>query len=137
MSTFPLSATARVRDRISHEGARRRSLVVLERIGLTDTLVRFTLGGDLAGFTSLGPEDHVKAFFPAEGGFVGRDYTPSEYRPIGGSSGPELDLDVVVHGDAGPATAWASRAGRGDVLEIGGARGPPPPPPPLANRPAC
>ncbi|MGN6744216.1 MAG: siderophore-interacting protein [Amnibacterium sp.] len=123
MSTFPLSGTARLRDAIRHEGARRRHLRVLERTGLTDSLVRFTFGGDLEGFASLGPEDHVKAFFPGPDGFVGRDYTPAEYRPIGASSGPELDIDVVVNGDAGPATAWASRAGRGDELDVAGPRG--------------
>jgi NADPH-dependent ferric siderophore reductase len=123
VSTFPLSSSPRIRDVIRHEGARRRHLVVLERTGLTDTLVRFTFGGDLEGFTSLGPEDHVKAFFAGRDGVVGRDYTPAEYRPIGASSGPELDIDVVVHGEAGPATAWASRAGRGDELEIAGPRG--------------
>lgn len=123
MSTFPLSGTARIRESIRHEGARRRHLHVLERVGLTDSLVRFTFAGDLEGFASLGPEDHVKAFFPGPDGFVGRDYTPAEFRPIGASSGPELDIDVVVHGVAGPATAWASRAGRGDGLDIGGPRG--------------
>jgi len=122
VSTFPVSE-GRIRDAVRHEGARRRALTVLERTGITDTVVRFTFGGDLEGFVSLGPEDHVKAFFPGPDGFVGRDYTPSEFRPVGASSGPELDIDVVVHGDAGPATAWASRAGRGDVLEVGGPRG--------------
>ena len=29
--------------------------------------MRVTLGGDLAGFTSLGFDDHVKLFFPQDG----------------------------------------------------------------------
>jgi NADPH-dependent ferric siderophore reductase len=34
-----------------------------------------------------------------------------------------LDLDFVVHPDAGPATSWASRAQDGTPLELGGPRG--------------
>ena len=103
---------------------RRRELTVLRRRALTDSLVRITLGGaDLAGFASLGPEDHVKAFFPSPDGPVGRDYTPSEFRPLGASSGPELDLDFVVHGDTGPASTWAAAAAEGSTLTIGGPKG--------------
>ena len=123
VSTFPFSSTGpRTREVVRHE-LRRRSLTVLERTPLPGPLVRVTLGGDLAGFASLGPEDHIKAFFPGADGPVGRDYTPSEFRPIGPSSGPELDIDLVVHGTAGPATAWASTAAAGDSLDIGGPRG--------------
>lgn len=124
MSTFPISAgEPRTRETVRHE-LRRRSLTVLSRTAVTESLTRFTLGGDdLAGFASFGPEDHVKVFFDSAGGPVGRDYTPSEFRPLGRSSGPELDLDVVVHGTSGPASAWASTAAPGAVLQLGGPRG--------------
>lgn len=125
MHTFPLSTSApRARDAVRHE-VRRRRLRVLERGDAGGGLVRLTLGGDdLAGFTSLGPEDHVKLFVPGPDGLVGRDYTPSEFRPIGASSGPELDLDVVVHaGAGGPASDWAAGARPGDEVEVGGPRG--------------
>ena len=126
MHTFPLSASApRTRDAVRHE-LRRRSLTVLRRQEVPGGLVRLTLGGDdLAGFTSLGPEDHVKLFVPGrDGAPVGRDFTPSEFRPLGSSSGPELDLDVVVHvGQAGPAGDWAAGAAAGDRVEIGGPKG--------------
>jgi NADPH-dependent ferric siderophore reductase len=123
MRTFPLSSAPRVRDAVRHE-LRRRHVSVVARQELPASLVRITLGGDeLEGFASLGPEDHVKLFFEGPDGVVGRDYTPSEFRPVGASSGPELDIDFVVHGTDGPATAWASAAEAGAELEIGGPRG--------------
>jgi NADPH-dependent ferric siderophore reductase len=121
--TFPLSSTPRLRDAVRHE-LRRRRVAVLARQELPASMVRITLGGeDLHGFASLGPEDHVKLFFDGPGGVVGRDYTPSEFRPLGASSGPELDIDFVVHGTEGPATAWAATAVEGDELDFGGPRG--------------
>lgn len=122
MTDFPLSA-GRDREMVRHE-TKRRTLTVIRRAQLTDTLVRFTFTSDdhFDGFVSLGPEDHVKVFFPAEDVPAARDYTPGDFRP-GGADGAELDLDFVVHGDAGPATAWASNAEVGTELEIGGPRG--------------
>ncbi|GAA2754572.1 siderophore-interacting protein [Amnibacterium kyonggiense] len=123
MRTFPLSTSPRVRDVVRHE-LRRRTATVVGRRELPASMVRITLGGDdLADFTSLGPEDHVKLFFEGPDGVVGRDYTPSEFRTLGASSGPELDVDFVVHGTDGPATAWASAATEGDELAFGGPRG--------------
>jgi NADPH-dependent ferric siderophore reductase len=121
MPDFPLSS-GREREGQRHE-TKRRLLRVIRRIELTDTLVRFTFTGDeLDGFASVGPDDHVKIFFATDGEPAMRDYTPSEYRAAA-KNGPELDLDFVVHGDSGPATAWASRADIGTELTIGGPRG--------------
>ena len=101
-------------------------------------IVRVTLSGpELAGFASAGPTDHLKVFFPdpdtgiltvpevgpdgmrrgAEGVVISRDYTPRAVRPH------ELDLDIVVHGVDGPASAWAELADVGDELGIAGPRG--------------
>lgn len=122
MSTFPLGS-GRGRDAVRHDLLRRTG-TVLARRELPGGLIRITLGGDgLAGFTSVGPADHVKLFLPTEQGPTGRDYTPSEFRPLGPSSGPELDLDFVVHGTDGPASAWATSAAPGDELSFGGPRG--------------
>lgn len=50
--------------RVMHE-IKRRKLEVLRVVDLTPRMRRITLGGpELAGFTSLGTDDHVKLLFP-------------------------------------------------------------------------
>lgn len=45
-----------------------------------------------------------------------RWYTVRALRPQAG----EIDVDIVVHGDRGPGSAWALRAGPGDVVGFRG-----------------
>jgi NADPH-dependent ferric siderophore reductase len=88
-------------------------------------------GEDLAGFTSLAFDDHVKVFFPrvddasqaSSGGeaaspFEARDFTPRRYDAEAG----ELWIDFYLHED-GPASRWARQAEVGQALEVGGPRG--------------
>lgn len=123
--------------RVTHEIKRRR-LQVLRVVDLTPRMRRITLGGpDLAGFISLGTDDHVKLLFPQNAAeqaaletlVLGagkdngpmpamRDYTPRRYD----LDALELDIDFVLHGD-GPASTWAARAEPGQYLHIGGPRG--------------
>lgn len=123
--------------RVSHEIKRRR-LRVLRVVDLTPRMRRVTVGGpELAGFVSLGTDDHVKLFFPrnaeehaaletfdpSAGKTQGalppmRDYTPRRFDPVA----LELDLDFVLHGD-GPASTWAAQAQPGQYLDIAGPRG--------------
>lgn len=122
--------------RIRHE-TRIRQLQVAAVTDITPLMRRVTLAGpDLAGFTSLGYDDHIKMFFPPVGGklvlptlgpdglvFDGprppmRDYTPRRYDP----AAQTLDLDFVLHGD-GPASSWAAGVKVGDVAVIAGPRG--------------
>ncbi|MGE4432188.1 MAG: siderophore-interacting protein [Sphingobium sp.] len=99
---------------------KRRSLTVKDKGNVTPGMIRITLeGGDLADFTSLSPDDHVKLFIPSGAGEPDRrDYTPRSFDREAGT----LTLDFAVH-DAGPATRWAIDAAVGDVLDIAGPRG--------------
>lgn len=117
---------------------KRRKLKVLSVVDLTPRMRRITVGGpQLAGFISLGSDDHVKLFFPQtdaerdalEGLEISagikdkplppmRDYTPRRFD----LSTQELDIDFVLHGD-GPAATWAAQAEPGQYLHIGGPRG--------------
>ncbi|MBK5519651.1 siderophore-interacting protein [Pseudomonas sp. TH10] len=123
--------------RVMHEIKRRR-LEVLRVVDLTPRMRRITVGGpELAGFVSLGADDHVKLLFAQNAAeqsametlVLGagkdngpmpamRDYTPRRYD----LNALELDIDFVLHGD-GPASTWAEQAKPGQFLHIGGPRG--------------
>jgi NADPH-dependent ferric siderophore reductase len=106
--------------RVRHE-TRRRVLTVKAVGKLSPTMLRVILHGEeLAGFTSLGFDDHVKLFFPVPGTDqpAGRNYTPRRYDADAG----ELTIDFALH-EAGPATRWAEQAQPGQSLTIGGPRG--------------
>jgi NADPH-dependent ferric siderophore reductase len=98
-----------------------RELNVVRTRPLTSTITRVTLGGEsLTGFTSLGPEDHVKLLFRASPGErIVRDYTPAAFS----EDALELDIDFVVHGEEGPASRFARAAKEGDPLVVAGPRG--------------
>lgn len=126
-------------ERVRHE-LRLRLLEVVAVTDLTPRLRRVVLHGDLDGFTSASPDDHVKLIFPRPGeeavvlpelGARGiarpdgdaaaapmRDYTPRAFDPAAGT----LTIDMVVHGD-GPASTWAAGARPGAKLGQAGPRG--------------
>jgi NADPH-dependent ferric siderophore reductase len=113
---------------------------------VTPRMQRVTFGGpDLARFTPVGPDQHVKLFFPRrpggridipampDDGDVGRWYgaylqMPDGDRPWMRSytirahdpGRAEIDVDFVLHGDggghAGPAAEWAAGAAPGERL---------------------
>ncbi len=126
--------------------ARRATVLRVERVA--PPIIRVTVSGpEFEDFTSGGPADHVRVFFPdaatgelvaptpvgpGEDGIVrpdrasiARDFTPLPRAVDGGSSKGtvELDLDFFVHPDPGPASSWAESARAGDQLVIVGPRG--------------
>lgn len=98
-------------------------------------------GGDLAnGFAPVGPDTFLYLLLPPPGrteltidaGFsweAARDMAPEE-QPVGAyytlrawrPEVHELDILMVLHGDTGPASAWASRASVGDPVALWGPR---------------
>jgi NADPH-dependent ferric siderophore reductase len=73
---------------------------------------------DLHDFVSAAADDHIKLFFPVGDETVMRDFTPRAFDTAKGA----LWIDFALH-EAGPATEWATSAGIGDTLQIGGPRG--------------
>lgn len=123
-------------ERVRHELRRRQVTVArIEDLNPRMRRIHFT-SDDLAGFPSVGFDDHIKMFIPGtggpaaapggggSGGFGGgerpqmRDFTPRRFDVAAGT----IVLDYALH-DAGPASDWAKAATVGATLEIGGPRG--------------
>lgn len=113
---------------------------------LTPHMRRVTFSG--ASLDDLAPDQYVKVFFPQPGQsepalpapLAGdevlswyRTYLamPDDVRPPMRTytvrsvrqSAQEIDVDFVLHGDDGPASAWASRAAEGDRVALLGPHG--------------
>jgi NADPH-dependent ferric siderophore reductase len=114
---------------------------VLAAERVTPAFRRLTLGGEgLERFVTIGPDDFVYVLLPPPGRTeltigidfswtdfyvmddvdrpVGAYYTVREHRPDAG----ELDIDVFLHDDPGPASAWGASAAPGDPVALWGPR---------------
>lgn len=114
------------------------TVVRAERV--SPTFRRLTFGGGLERFASIAPDEFVYVLVPPPGrtelsvgtdftwlGYYGIDeaerpvgayYTVREHRPESG----ELDVDVFLHDEPGPASTWAATAGPGDPAALWGPR---------------
>ncbi|MCC2033221.1 siderophore-interacting protein [Microbacterium allomyrinae] len=122
--------------------ARRARAIAVEQVAPVLLRVRLT-GPDFGDFTSGGPGDHVRVYFPdpvsgelvaptaagpGEDGIVrpdapthARDFTPLRVVRRGGDIA--IDLDFFLHDSPGPAALWAASARMGDELVVVGPRG--------------
>lgn len=121
---------------------RARLLRVLRIAQRTAQMRRITVGGpELDGFPAGSEGAHIKLLLPAAAGQApalptfgehGPMWPPGAVRPavrtytvarIDPAAG-ELDIDIVLHGDDGPASRWAAAARPGDALGVAGPGGP-------------
>lgn len=97
-------------------------------------------GGDLDTFTPFGPDTFLYVLLPPPGRTqltIDQSFTweahgrmPEAERPVGAyytlrrwrPETSELDAHFVLHGDEGPASAWALRAEVGDLVALWGPR---------------
>ncbi len=89
---------------------------------LTPHMRRITLEGEeLASLSVPLPAQWLKVVLPGQGDSAGanRAYTIRRFYP----GWCAMDVDFVLHGDTGPASAWAERARVGDVVHLGSPRG--------------
>lgn len=105
-----------------------RHLQVVQKTALTDNMLRIVLGGEaLADF----PEDQESAYIKlllSNGGFNGESIQEDGKKPTVRSytvrafnrQALTLTLDFVLHGEHGPAGAWASQAQVGTAIAIDG-----------------
>lgn len=123
-----------LQSEVTHEPYLPFPVRVVRRVRLSPTFVRITLGGEaLAGFDHHGFDQRMSLLFLPAGAdhetFAGtrdwmaawrsgepsswaplRVYTVRAFRP----AALEVDVDIVLHGDTGPASRWAGAARPGD-----------------------
>ena len=95
------------------------SLSVLAHGEISPNMRRITLGGEnLTRYPADQAGSYIKLFVnePGQEMLAVRTYTIRHHREDAG----EIDVDFVLHGDHGPASAWASRVAPGDEITVGG-----------------
>ncbi|QVM89807.1 siderophore-interacting protein [Pseudomonas entomophila] len=105
---------------------------------LSPSMCRFVFGGpEVAHMHTLAPDQRIKLFFPTPAGQpprlpkdgqwqqARRDLAPQDTPPMRTYTirdlrreACEVDVDFVLHGVNGPASAWATRAKVGDRLQM-------------------
>ena len=94
-----------------------REVTLARRETLSPNLTRISLSGDaLADFPDGFEGGYIKLSLPDGAGHALRSYTIRRFD----SAARTLDIDMVSHGDGGPAARWANRARVGERVTIMG-----------------
>lgn len=92
-----------------------RELTVIKKTMVTPNMLRITLGGEaMKTFPSEQESAYVKLIFEHEKGRLMRTYTIRHQRQS------EIDIDFMLHQEAGPASSWAKQTQPNDTILIGG-----------------
>ncbi|MBT3708480.1 MAG: siderophore-interacting protein [Gammaproteobacteria bacterium] len=94
-----------------------RRVSVAKKQTLTPNMTRLVLEGTSLSDFPLGFEGgYIKLVLPDPGKPTVRSYTVRSFEP----STPQLTIDMVAHGDTGPAATWANQVTEGTNIEITG-----------------
>jgi NADPH-dependent ferric siderophore reductase len=98
-----------------------RPYTVLNRQLVTPHMLRLTLGGEgMASFPADQESAYVKLMVPDGQDERGNARTTPRTYTVRHQRDGEIDVDVVLHADGGPAAVWAAAAKPGDTIPIGG-----------------
>ena len=109
-----------MREMMRRRGLKEWALKVVSASELTPRMRRVTLtADDFEGFAPRPGQDVVLMLPDAEGNLGRRHYTVRGFDAVS----KRVDIDVVMHGDATPATRWALGSLPGDEVLAFGPRG--------------
>lgn len=110
-----------------------RTVNVIRTQTLTPNMIRITVGGpNLEGFPEGQESGYIKLMFPHPGEtelfLASSDNASKGKKPLMrtysirtfDADTLEMEIDFVVHGDNGPASAWAIGAKEGDTITLAG-----------------
>ena len=94
-----------------------RTVTVADKQQLTPNMMRLLLEGDsLADFPDGMEGGYIKLVLDGQDKPVARSYTVRTFLP----NPARLTIDMVAHGDTGPAAAWANQVDEGAHIDITG-----------------